>query len=63
MELQRFEERYLSADEKIKALEYEIFMSLREEVASCFPAVLVENSTAVWEYTDADAVYGCRLLC
>ncbi len=32
-ELQRFEEKILSADEKIKALEYEIFMKLREEVA------------------------------
>ncbi len=32
-ELQRFEEKILSADEKIKALEYEIFMKLREEVS------------------------------
>ena len=32
-ELQRFEEKILSADEKIKALEYEIFMKIREEVA------------------------------
>ena len=32
-ELQRFEEKILSADEKIKALEYEIFMDLREEVS------------------------------
>jgi len=32
-ELQRFEEKILSADEKIKALEYEIFMNLREEVS------------------------------
>ncbi len=32
-ELQKFEEKILSADEKIKALEYEIFMRLREEVA------------------------------
>ncbi len=32
-ELHRFEEKILSADEKIKALEYEIFMNLREEVS------------------------------
>ncbi len=32
-ELQRFEEKILSADEKIKAYEYEIFMGLREEVS------------------------------
>ncbi|WP_457643319.1 DNA mismatch repair protein MutS [Persephonella sp.] len=32
-ELQRFEEKILSADEKIKALEYELFMKLREEIA------------------------------
>ncbi|NPA54596.1 MAG: DNA mismatch repair protein MutS, partial [Aquificae bacterium] len=32
-ELQRFEEKILSADEKIKALEYEIFMKIREEVS------------------------------
>ncbi|WP_457634837.1 DNA mismatch repair protein MutS [Persephonella sp.] len=32
-ELQRFEEKILSADEKIKTLEYEIFMKLREEVS------------------------------
>ncbi len=32
-ELQRFEEKILSADEKIKALEYEIFMKLREEIS------------------------------
>ncbi len=32
-ELQRFEEKILSADEKIKALEYEIFMQVREEVS------------------------------
>ena len=32
-ELQKFEEKILSADEKIKALEYEIFMKLREEVS------------------------------
>ncbi|ACO04590.1 MAG TPA: DNA mismatch repair protein MutS [Persephonella sp.] len=32
-ELQSFEEKILSADEKIKALEYEIFMRIREEVA------------------------------
>ena len=32
-ELQSFEEKILSSDEKIKALEYEIFMKLREEVA------------------------------
>jgi len=32
-ELQRFEQKILSADEKIKALEYEIFMKLRDEVA------------------------------
>ncbi len=32
-ELQRFEEKILSADEKIKAYEYEIFMNLREEVS------------------------------
>ena len=32
-ELQRFEEKILSADEKIKALEYEIFMQIREEVS------------------------------
>ncbi|RMA97052.1 DNA mismatch repair protein MutS [Hydrogenothermus marinus] len=31
-ELQSFEEKILSADEKINALEYEIFMSLRDEV-------------------------------
>ena len=31
--LQRFEEKILSADEKIKALEYEIFMQIREEVS------------------------------
>ncbi|WP_457641674.1 DNA mismatch repair protein MutS [Persephonella sp.] len=31
--LQRFEEKILSADEKIKAIEYEIFMKLREEVS------------------------------
>jgi DNA mismatch repair protein MutS len=31
-ELQSFEEKILSADEKIKALEYEIFMKIREEV-------------------------------
>ncbi len=32
-ELQAFEEKILSADEKIKALEYEIFMKIREEVS------------------------------
>ncbi len=32
-ELQRFEEKILSADEKIKAFEYEIFMKIREEVS------------------------------
>jgi DNA mismatch repair protein MutS len=32
-ELQKFEEKILSADEKIKALEYEIFMKLRDEIA------------------------------
>ncbi len=32
-ELQKFEEKILSADEKIKAIEYEIFMKIREEVA------------------------------
>ncbi len=32
-ELQKFEEKILSADEKIKALEYEIFMKIREEVS------------------------------
>ncbi len=32
-ELQSFEEKILSADEKIKAIEYEIFMKIREEVA------------------------------
>jgi len=32
-QLQSFEEKILSADEKINALEYEIFMSIREEVA------------------------------
>ncbi|NPA12726.1 MAG: DNA mismatch repair protein MutS [Aquificae bacterium] len=33
-ELQRFEEKILSADEKIKALEYKLFMELRDYVSS-----------------------------
>jgi len=38
-ELQRFEEKILSADEKIKALEYEIFMKIREEVTLLAPRI------------------------
>jgi len=38
-ELQRFEEKILSADEKIKALEYEIFMKLREEITLLAPRI------------------------
>ena len=44
--LQRFEEKILSADEKIKALEYEIFMGLREEV-SLLSAKIGETAKAV----------------
>ncbi|MBK3332554.1 DNA mismatch repair protein MutS [Persephonella atlantica] len=45
-ELQRFEEKILTADEKIKALEYEIFMKLREEVAFV-SNIIVETSRNV----------------
>ncbi len=38
-ELQSFEEKILSADEKIKALEYEIFMKIREEVTLLAPRI------------------------
>ena len=44
--LQRFEEKILSADEKIKALEYEIFMGLREEV-SLLSARIGETAKAI----------------
>ncbi len=45
-ELQKFEEKIITADEKIKALEYEIFMKLREEI-SLVSDIIVETSRNV----------------
>ncbi|EDP74326.1 DNA mismatch repair protein MutS [Hydrogenivirga sp. 128-5-R1-1] len=47
-ELQSFEEKILSADEKIKALEYEIFMNLREEV-SLISDIIAKTASAIGE--------------
>ncbi|MEJ5172341.1 MAG: DNA mismatch repair protein MutS [Hydrogenothermaceae bacterium] len=44
-ELQEFEEKVLSADEKIKNLEYEIFSKIREEVIRQSPSI---EETARW---------------
>ena len=47
-ELQNFEQKILSADEKIKALEYEIFMKIREEV-EFFSEEIAKTSQAIGE--------------
>ena len=47
-ELQSFEEKILSADEKIKSLEYEIFMKIREEV-SLIAEEIAKSSQAIGE--------------
>jgi DNA mismatch repair protein MutS len=47
-ELQQLEQKILSADEKIKALEYEIFMKIREEVAF-LSETIAKTSQAIGE--------------